>query len=63
MPDVDADLLRISFVSLAMTPMLLMEFFQEQTGHEMDDAFLQRLADFNGGLFAAGLKPDREDGA
>lgn len=52
---IDPDLLRISFVSLAMTPMLLKDIFEEQTGQPMDADFLQRLADFNGSLFAAGL--------
>jgi len=54
-PPIDYDLLRISFVSLAMTPMLLKDIFEEQTGRTMDAAFLQQLADFNGSLFAAGL--------
>lgn len=51
----DPDMLRIAFVSLAMTPLLLKEIFEEQTGRGMDAEFLHRLADFNGGLFAAGL--------
>lgn len=57
----DADLLRIAFVSLAMTPMLLKEIFEEQSGHEMDSAFMDRLADFNGNLFAKGLRPGRDE--
>ena len=52
---IDAEILRISFVSLAMMPMLLKDIFEQQTGRAMDEAFLQRLADFNGSLFAAGL--------
>jgi len=52
---IDAEMLRISFVSLAMMPMLLKDIFEQQTGRAMDEAFLQRLADFNGSLFAAGL--------
>lgn len=51
----DADILRLSFVSLAMTPILLKELFEEQIGREVDADFLQRLADFNGQLFAKAL--------
>jgi len=58
--DLDADLLRIAFVSLAMTPMLLKEIFEEQSGQPMDEAFLDRLADFNGRLFTQGLQSDKE---
>ena len=54
----DPDLVRIAFVSLAMTPMLLKEIFEEQTGEPMGAAFLERLASFNGRLFAAGLRPE-----
>jgi AcrR family transcriptional regulator len=54
-PTVDPDILRLAFVSLAMTPMLLKEIFEEQTGHVMDAAFLHELAAFNGRLFSAGL--------
>lgn len=57
---IDADLLRMSFVSLAMTPMLLKDIFEEQTGQPMDDEFLLRLADFNGSLFAKGLASTTE---
>ena len=53
--DVDADILRLSFVSLAMTPMLLRDIFEAQMERPMDDAFLQKLAGFNGQLFTAGL--------
>lgn len=53
--DVDADILRMSFVSLAMMPMLLRDIFEEQMERPMDDAFLQKLAVFNGQLFSAGL--------
>jgi hypothetical protein len=55
-PAVDPDVVRMAFVSLAMTPMLLKEVFEEQMGRPMDAAFLKKLADFNGGLFAAGLQ-------
>jgi len=54
-PSVDPDILRMSFVSLAMTPMLLKNIFEEQTDRPMDAAFLENLARFNGRLFAAGL--------
>ncbi len=32
-PSVDPDILRMAFVSLAMTPMLLKDIFEEQMGH------------------------------
>jgi AcrR family transcriptional regulator len=54
-PSVDPDILRMAFISLAMTPMLLKDIFEEQMGRPMDAAFLASLADFNGRLFAAGL--------
>lgn len=40
-----------------MTPILLKDIFEEQVGHPMDTTFLEKLADFNGHLFSAGLKP------
>lgn len=49
------DVLRLSFVSLAMTPMLLKDIFEEQMDAPMDTAFLELLAQFNGQLVAAGL--------
>jgi AcrR family transcriptional regulator len=52
----DPDMLRLSFVSLAMMPMLLKDIFEEQMERPMDTAFLGNLAAFNGHLFAAGLK-------
>lgn len=55
--DVDADILRLAFVSLAMTPILLKDIFEEQMERPMDGAFLKSLADFNGHLFSAGLAP------
>lgn len=55
-PDIDPDIVRMAFVSLAMTPMLLKGIFEEQMDRPMDGAFLHRLAEFNGRLFAAGLK-------
>jgi len=56
-PSVDPDILRLAFVSLAMTPMLLKDIFEEQMDRKMDNTFLTQLADFNGHLFAAGLTP------
>lgn len=53
--DVDPDMLRMAFLSLAMTPMLLKDVFEEQMERHMDAAFMHALADFNGRLFAAGL--------
>lgn len=54
---VDPDILRMAFVSLAMTPMLLKDIFEEQMSRPMDAAFLESLANFNGQLFTAGLAP------
>ena len=51
----DPDIVRMAFVSLAMTPMLLKDIFEEQMGGPMDEAFLDKLAAFNGRLFSAGL--------
>jgi AcrR family transcriptional regulator len=53
--DIDPDILRIAFVSLAMMPMLLKAVFEQQLEREMDDGFLEALAEFNGRLFSAGL--------
>lgn len=52
---IDPDILRLAFVSLAMTPILLKDIFEEQMGRPMDGDFLGRLAAFNGHLFSAGL--------
>jgi len=51
----DPDIVRMAFVSLAMTPMLLKGIFEEQMGRSMDAAFLEQMAAFNGHLFYAGL--------
>lgn len=51
----DADVLRLAFVSLAMTPMLLKDIFEEQAGRSMDETFFESVARFNGQLLAAGL--------
>jgi AcrR family transcriptional regulator len=61
-PSVDPDILRLAFVSLAMTPMLLKEIFEEQMERPMDAAFLAQLAEFNGRLFSAGLASGNMDG-
>ncbi len=55
---IDPDILRISFVSLAMMPILLKEIFSEQLEREIDMEFFEALAEFNGRLFAAGLAPE-----
>jgi len=52
---VDPEIVRMAFVSLAMTPMLLKDIFEEQLGRAMDDAFLDKLADFNCQLIEAGM--------
>lgn len=52
---IDPDILRLAFVSLAMTPILLKDVFEEQMERPMDAAFLEALAAFNGHLFIAGL--------
>ncbi|MGZ5009974.1 MAG: TetR/AcrR family transcriptional regulator [Methylobacter sp.] len=54
-PTLDPDIVRMAFVSLAMTPMLLKDIFEQQMGPTMDAAFLEKLATFNGHLFSAGL--------
>lgn len=56
---IDPDIVRMAFVSLAMTPMLLKDIFEEQMGHAMDAAFLDNLAAFNGRLITAGLASGR----
>lgn len=52
---IDPDIVRMAFVSLAMTPMLLKEIFEEQMERKMDMTFIDKLAEFNGHLFTAGL--------
>lgn len=56
----DPDIVRIAFVSLAMMPMLLKDIFEEQRVEVMDAAFLEKLAEFNGHLFTAGLTQTTE---
>ena len=58
---IDPDILRMAFVSLALTPMLLKDIFEEQMGRAMDAAFLKDLAAFNGRLFSTGLAPVEDD--
>lgn len=53
----DADMVRMVFVSLAITPMLLKDIFEEQMQRPMDEDFLEQLAILNGRLFAMGLMP------
>ncbi|NJA05186.1 TetR/AcrR family transcriptional regulator [Methylococcaceae bacterium WWC4] len=52
---INPDVARMAFVSLAMMPMLLKDIFEEQMGGQMDEAFLDELAAFNGKLLAAGM--------
>lgn len=55
--DTKPDILRLAFVSLAITPILLKDIFEKQMGHSLDPEFLENLAQFNGHLFASGLVP------
>jgi AcrR family transcriptional regulator len=57
----DPDIVRMAFVSLAMMPILLKDIFEEQMGRTMDTAFLEKLAAFNGHLFATGLAPTKTE--
>jgi len=54
---VNPDILRLSFVSLAITPLLLKDIYEQQMGWTMDSAFWEELAAFNGRLLSEGLKP------
>lgn len=56
----DADAVRIAFISLAMMPILIKPIFEQQMEREMDEAFLEQLAALNGQLFSAGLMPEKE---
>lgn len=60
---IDPDILRLAFVSLAMTPILLKDIFEQQIERPLDNTFFAQLAAFNGHLFAAGLRPVPEDAA
>lgn len=55
---IDPDILRISFVSLAMMPILLKDIFSQQLEREIDMEFFEMLSEFNGRLFAAVLTPE-----
>jgi len=56
--EIDPDVVRLAFVSLAMMPMLLKEIFEAQLEQPMDEDFYHRLAAFNGKLFTVGLQPE-----
>lgn len=60
--DTDPDTVRVSFVSLAMMPILLKEVFENQLEYRMDEGFYKQLALFNGRLFSAGLLPEGQVG-
>lgn len=60
--NIDPDLLRLVFVSLAMTPMLLKDIFEQQLERKMDDDFLKQLAMFNGKLLVQGLLANNKEG-
>ncbi|HEY8096384.1 MAG TPA: TetR/AcrR family transcriptional regulator [Methylobacter sp.] len=60
-PSLDPDIVRMAFVSLAMMPILLKDVFEEQMGRTMDADFLEKLAAFNGYLFATGLTSTRAE--
>ena len=60
-PSLDPDIVRMAFVSLAMTPILLKDIFEEQMGRTMDAAFLEKLAAFNGHLFSTGFTPTKAE--
>lgn len=53
---IDPFMVRISFVSLAMMPILVKNIFEEEMGSNMDEDFFMQLAELNGRLFSAGLK-------
>jgi AcrR family transcriptional regulator len=58
--EVDPDVIRIAFVSLAMMPMLIKPVFEKQIEREMDEAFIEQLASLCGRLFSTGLSPATE---
>lgn len=58
--EVDPDVLRIAFVSLAMMPMLIKPVFEKQIEREMDEVFIEQLASLCGQLFSRGLLPATE---
>lgn len=56
-PSADPDIVRMTFLSLAMMPMLLKDVFEQQLGRRLDETFLEHLAAFNGRLLRAALVP------
>lgn len=58
--ELNPDMVRLAFVSLAMMPVLLKEIFEEQLGHKLDSDFFDGLAQLNGKLFAVGLQGEKQ---
>lgn len=52
---IDADVVRLSFVSMAITPILLKDLFEEQNEKPFDAVFLEALAALNGRMLARAL--------
>lgn len=61
--ELDPDIVRLAFVSLAMMPVLLKEVLRSNWGTPSIVSFFAQLADFNGRLFASGLAPYEAEGA
>lgn len=59
-PQVDPEIVRMTFVSLAITPMLLKDIFEEQMSRSVDDEFLSKLANFNGNMIASVLSQNSD---
>lgn len=55
--ELDPDMIRLVFVSLALTPVLLKDWFEQQSGRQFDAAFFHQLAQLNGQLLSRGLQP------
>lgn len=53
--NVPFDLLRVSFVSLAMMPILARESFEKSSNIKMNEDFFNELANFNGALLMRAL--------
>lgn len=60
-PELDPDIVRVAFVSLAMMPMLLKDVFEEQSGRELGPEFFHQLAEFNGRLFSTSFSKVSRD--
>lgn len=58
---IDPVIVRISFVSLAMMPILLKSIFEEELGQEMNISYFNNLAEFNGSLISSGLLPKTDN--